>query len=237
MTIYTSLAISILSKILYDLTKAGFSKLKETLPLKIAISRTTDKFKDIEGLTDTLETWLQNKVTQKSLEKFTKGECDIDIETLSKTLVKETDFYYADKSHEKAQEIIQCFFSILNEEYLKSDEGLVHHSQREEEIAKKDFEEHKKTHAGIEQVKADTGEIITLLAKNAQAEIWKGRYENQYTKRIDEARDLLNKGKAKTAKELYEKLLEDISQEKGLSPTICFRIYTNLGCCEWELGL
>ncbi|MFW9973486.1 MAG: tetratricopeptide repeat protein, partial [Candidatus Odinarchaeota archaeon] len=73
--------------------------------------------------------------------------------------------------------------------------------------------------------------------KTAQTGVWKEKYENQFTKRIDEARNFLNQGKAKVAKKLYENLLKDISEEKGISPSMQFRVYNNLACCERELGL
>lgn len=232
-----SIASSIVVKLLELLAKKGFSKLGKSHPIKLAVSRTVSEFKKIEDLVNTLETWLQSEVTQKELKDFAKGKRNIDIRTLSKTLVKKTDFYYGDKSTQKGKEIIECFFSILNEEYLKSEEGLIHFSLREEETTKKSFEEHKKTQKGIEKIDTDISEIKTLLSQTAQADKWKGKYEDQFTKRIDEAKDLLNQGKAETAKKLYEKLLKDISQEKDISPEIRFRIYTNLACCEWELGL
>lgn len=232
----TSIASSILAKLLETLVKIELDRLEKTHPLKKAISRTDKEFEKIEDLPNILESWLKNEKIKKELDEFSKGKRSISIKTLAKTLVEKADFYHGDESIAKGKEIIERFFEILNEEYLQSIEGLVHLDHREETRAKKNFESHKKTQKAIEGLRLDVSEIKTSLLQTAQADKWKGKYEDQFTKRIDEAKDLLNQGKAKTAKKLYERLLDEISQEKEISVTIRFRIYTNLACSEWELG-
>lgn len=238
--IISSIAINIISNLLYDLGKNKLSILNKDHPIKKAILKIADEFKDIENLPNTLEDWLEKEDVKIKLKEFEKGDRDIDIKILSDALAKDTNFYLGEETQEKSFQIIHRFFFILNEEYLKSKEGFVYSSYRQEDIAQRDLGEHRKTQESIETIRVGITKIDTLLLSKitqVQVEEYKGKYETQYTKRIDEARNLLNNGKVKTAKVLYENLLDDILQERDLSSEIKFRVFTNLACCELALGL
>lgn len=208
-------------------------------PLKQAISRTAEEFNEIEGLPLHLENWLQQETTQKELKNFLQGKHEVSVKDLSQVLVEKTSFYYGEESSEKAREIIQCFFTVLLEELLKTQEGLVYHSYRTEASAKKNFEEHEETQRGMQKLDAKIAGLQNLAQSSAIREIeeeCRGKISDEYTKRIDEAKNLLESGKPETAKILYKNILHDLLKKDEKSPKSLFRVYTNLGCCELELG-
>lgn len=90
-----------------------------------------------------------------------------------------------------------------------------------------------------EETKAEIAKIQGSVAHAAVANLeskYKERISSEYTRRIDEAKELLEEGKPKTAKSLYESILEDLLSEEENHPKTFFRVYTNLACCELELG-
>ena len=204
-----SVGISLLSNCISDVVKKGLKDLlSDESPLKKAISRTTQKFTEIEGLSLHLENWLQQKITQKEFENFLRGKHEVNVQDLSKNLVEKVGFYYGEESREKSTEIIQHFFMVLSEELLKTEEGLVYHSYRTEDLARKNFEEHEETQRGIKELDAKLTEIQKGLVQSVgKEEKYKEKISEEYTRRIDEAKVLLEAGKIETAKTLYRNIL------------------------------
>ncbi len=228
---------SLIITIIIDELKNGIDKLRSNHPIKRTISQISKKFKNIENLPKTLEKWLENKEVQNKIKEFVEGNREINSKELAKTLVKDCGFYFGEASEAKSVEIIQDFFSILNEEYLESKEKHIYTAQRKEVLTKIILDEGKTTQKTIKESQLAIERAITGLSSQfAQADHYKDKFQSQYTRRIDEAREILKAGKVETAKKLYENLLSDLSKEKDVSKELYFRIWTNLGCCELELG-
>ena len=233
----SSIAVSLLSNCISEIVKKGIASLSTEHPVTKAISRTVEMFSTIEGLSLHLENWLRQGTTQKEFENFLQGKHEVNVRDLSKNLVEKVGFYYGEESREKAAEIIQHFFTFLFEELLKTEEGLVYHSCRTEVLAKKNFEEHEETQRGIKELDAKLTEIKGLVQSvEKEEEKYREKISEEYTKRIDEAKVLLEAGKIETAKTLYRNILNDLLNEDEKTPKTLFRVYTNLGCCELEAG-
>jgi len=236
--VLSSVGISLLSNCISDVVKKGLKNLRsDESPLRKAILRTTQKFTEIEGLSLHIEKWLQQEITQKEFRNFLQGKHEVNVHDLSKNLVEKVGFYYGEESREKATEIIQHFFTFLLEELLKAEEGFVYQSYRMEVLAKKNFEEHEETQKGIKELDAKLTEIKGLVQSVGKEEKYREKISEEYTKRIDEAKVLLEAGKIETAKTLYRNILNDLLNEEGKTPKTLFRVYTNLGCCELEAGV
>ncbi|GAI82426.1 unnamed protein product, partial [marine sediment metagenome] len=227
---------SLIISLIIDSLKEGIYKLKNNHAIKRTIAKIDKKYKDIENLPQTLEKWLSDKNVQNKLEEFIKGSRDINIEDLAITLVKDSEFYFGDESPEKSIEIIKSFFSILNDEYLKSKEGITIISHRQEILAKEFRDEEKTTQRMIKDSHVETMKAFSGLSSQFSLDDYKDKVQSLYTKRIDDAREILKAGKIKTAKDLFEKFLSDLSKEQDVPKELFFRTWTNLGCCELELG-
>lgn len=235
--ITTTIALNIISTFVHELTKKSIKKLSSKSPIKKAILKTVDQFKDIENLEESLEKWLDMEEVHKEFYEFEKGNRDIPIGNLSKTMVEKVGFYYGVKSIEKAEKILNKFFSNLNEEYLKSEEAPIHLSRQSERIEREllaRIDEKAEEEKGT--IRQFTTEMDKKLSQMAMAKESEEKYEGLYAKRINEVKKLLDEGKVKTAKKLNLSILDDIKKEKTPSRQALFRIYTNLACCEWELG-
>lgn len=90
-------------------------------------------------------------------------------------------------------------------------------------------------------IQDDLEKLITDLSRNTEdtAEVkkkYKTKIEQQYTKRIENARRLLDEGKFETAKKHYEEILVDLkAEEEQIDPHLFFRVYNNLGVSELNL--
>lgn len=227
---------ALIISLIIDSLKEGIYKLKNNHSIKRTITKIDKKYEDVENLPKTLEKWLANKNVQNKLEEFIKGSRDINIEDLAITLVKDYGFYFGDESPEKSIEIITSFFDILNDEYLKSKEGLTIISHRQEILAEESRDEEKTTQSMIKESHSETMKAISGLSTQLSLDDYKDKVQSLYTKKIDDAREILKAGKIKTAKKLFEYLLNDLSKEQDVPKELFFRTWTNLGCCELELG-
>ena len=87
------------------------------------------------------------------------------------------------------------------------------------------------------QIDASTLEITGRLDTIAEIKKeYKTKIEQKYQKRIDEAKEKLDKNKNESAKKDYEVILADLNSEtEEIDPHIHFRVYNNLGVCEHNL--
>lgn len=66
---------------------------------------------------------------------------------------------------------------------------------------------------------------------------YRTRLEKNYQRKIDQSKQKIDGGKYETAKKEYEKILEELELEtEKIDPHIYFRVYNNLGVCEFNLG-
>lgn len=234
--ISTIIALNIISSFLSELSKKGIKKLSSESPIKKAILKTSDQFRDIENLEDSLEKWLDMEEVRKELEEFKKGNRDVPIGNLSKTMVEKVGFYYGEDSAVKTEEILNKFFANLNEEYLKSDEAPIHlsrQSQRiERELLARIDEKAEEEKGAFRQFATEMDKKLSQMAMAKESE---EKYEGLYAKRINEVKELLDEGKIKAAEKLSLSILDDVQKDEIPSREALFRIYTNLACCEWEL--
>lgn len=67
--------------------------------------------------------------------------------------------------------------------------------------------------------------------------VYKTQTEQNYQRKIDQAKDRMGQTKFETAKKEYELILSDLNSETTpIDPHIYFRTYNNLGVCELHLG-
>lgn len=236
--ITTTIALNIISNFILQLSEKGIKKLSSKSPIKKAILKTVGQFRDIENLEESLENWLERTEVHKELLKFEKGNRDIAIGNLSKTLVEKVGFYYGVKSTEKAGKILNRFFINLNEEYLKSEEATLHLSHQTGRMEKKIMahidEKEERQKLAHHQITSRINQIDKKLTF-PMSTITEEEHKGIYAKRINEAKSLLEEGKVITAKKLNLGILDDIQKDELLLKEALFRVFTNLACCEWEL--
>jgi len=241
-TTIATIGIGVLNSFITDILKSGIQNLNKKHPILIAVSRTDQEFKNIENIQDTLGNWLKDANVQKQLKEFCHGKRNITFIELANTLVEDFSFYYGDQSLEQAKEIIKTFFNFLNEEYLKSEEGLVFHSYRNEKIAQKTLskieESEQKIIEAVRAEDAKLGESFGTQLSHIRELLEAGAIGKDHLDvRINDGKKILEKGKIRTSSEFYKSLLNEVISLPNTKQRHLFRIYTNLAVCEMELGM
>ncbi|MDD2732275.1 MAG: tetratricopeptide repeat protein [Candidatus Pacebacteria bacterium] len=88
------------------------------------------------------------------------------------------------------------------------------------------------------QIQESTAQVIDRIesADEVRKE-YKTKREQEYQRRIDQAKEKLDQGKYETAKKEYELILGDLNlNTEKIDPHINFRVFNNLGVCELNLG-
>lgn len=220
----TDLLLKIAFPILSLIGKKGLEKLLEEPPVEKAIQVTSRAFPEYDGLYDQLSKWCISKEFGSLLEVLHYGQRDIADDYVISEFMRIADFESED-GKEKAKEIIEYFEKALLTELYSTDQGIAVLASREEI-------QHGATRTEIQYLSA---KIDTLLERSVTAttedEVEKVEIsEKEFHARIDEARDLLLKGKSLSAKSILLRMREETTD---LSPSseLKFRIATNLGAC------
>ena len=90
----------------------------------------------------------------------------------------------------------------------------------------------------IESARTDTTDIISRIERtNDTQKTYITKIEQDYKRRIDNAKKSLDSGKNETAKKEYELILSDIeAQQDTIDPHLWFMVYNNLGLSELNLN-
>lgn len=120
----------------------------------------------------------------------------------------------------------------LEEELLRSSEGVLYsHQSHLQELRR----QHVDQRAGIESVRLEVEQVSRgVAATHALLGDSRGATD-ELNRRVDAARDQLVAGKISTGRELLLRIQEETSG-RPLSDEIRQRIFTNLACCELQLG-
>lgn len=232
------IAFSVFCSLLYDLLKKGGQIFQEKgTPFSKSVSRLCEEYKDIEGLEQTVEKFLLNDAVIGAIEGMKKGDDNLEIKDLVNVLTDKTKFFMGEQTEEYGEKILKRFFQILFEELVKSDEhGRLIAIYREDEHSEKQLEKQQETYEEVRDVKA-TVKNIERLFLDTHTDIGESSQISEINKdRIDKAKNLLEDGKPKTAKELYEEIIKDFEKSKVDDKRLWFRAYNNLASCELILG-
>jgi len=216
----------------------GLKKLVEEPPVAKAITATGNDFPGIEGLQYTLTTWCDSVEFRDLLERVRAGERNLTDANVVSAFITVSSFYAGQETVALAQQVIETFVQKVVEELYTASGGLSVHASREEVL-----------HARSQDLIQETGQSINAqlsIIRQGQEKILRhlppddtgtlpALREKILHARVDEARSLLEEGKAKSAGSILERLRHE-SANQSPSGELQFRIATNLGVCALELG-
>jgi tetratricopeptide (TPR) repeat protein/predicted nucleic acid-binding protein len=219
--------------VLTETAKKAAKSLSADTPLDKAISSTGEVFPAIGGVKQQLAKWCESSTFKELFEKIKQGDRHLTDEDIVMSFVEVSGFYCADDTKRLAREILEVFAHNLYENLYKSDSGLIVHAGRQEVL-------HAKTQERLQQVNETIAlgligiqNILPFLVSDDVAKIPKVQDKIHHA-RIDQARDLLLEGKAKTSRSILENLRKELSAGTP-SADLLFRIATNLGVCALQL--
>ncbi len=219
--------------LLTELTKCCTSKLLEVPVVVKAIEATGRLFPNIEGLEGTLKKWCESDDFIVLLKKLKNGERNITNDNVIASFLENSRFHMGDRTHETSKEILLIFFKKLEDEIMTTKDGLPFHSRREEVL-------HAEAKVLIQDVSKSMSNQLTEVRDAILKHIMVDDIEESpkiqekiYHARIDEAKTLIQKGKARSAQEILQRLRKDLLG-KSISGELEFRIATNLGACALE---
>lgn len=178
-----------------------------------------------------LSGWLTSHQLRTALFKIQRGGGETDRKALADALI-DAGFGVGDETPRAALEIVEAFLGALDEELLKSSEGILYsHQAQMQELRHQSADQR----AGVEGVRLELEKTSQgVSAIHALLEDSRGATD-ELNRRIDAARDQLVAGKMSTARELLVRIQEE-TRGRELSDEIQQRIFTNLACCELQLG-
>lgn len=227
--------LSLVAKVLLGELLSGISTrvrewFKKT-PIERAAERLVGTHPHGQSLKRALSGWFMSHQFATALFKIRQGGGEADREALAAALI-DAGFGVGDDTPRVALEIVEAFLGALDEELLKSSEGVLYsHQARMQELRRQSADQR----TGMGGVRLEVEKMSRgVAAVHALLEDARGAAD-ELNRRIDAARDQLVAGKITTARDLLLRIQEETSG-RALSDEIRHRIFTNLACCELQLG-
>jgi len=208
-----AVGINVLSNFVYDLAARTFQRSRPS-PIEVAIANTVEKFRQIEGLKQTLEEWLGSPGVLDELFKYAKGLKGYDpvrIGALSMALVRDTQFFLPDGADAAAHEIVASFFSEIREQYLRVPELAMPH------IANRIEEQSTIIRAGFGSLQSGLREFRETAMDALDLQ-------------IDEAKDYLERHEYEIAREALKRLRQ--AKWDQMTARQRFRLLSNLAVID-----
>ena len=221
----------IAQSILMAVGKYGLSNVTKADFIANAIMATARDYPDIEGLSDTLKCLCERNEFKDLLNDIKNGVRDLTVDSVFSLFMETCGFYVGEETESYALEILVTFASKIEEELLRTDDGLLMISKRQEVLHAESRESLGKLGVGI----IDGIKKLQYAPPSDDIEKVPEVKEKILHAKIDTARDLLNQGKAMSAKTILLELRKE-AEALGASSEIYFRIATNLGACSLDDG-
>lgn len=220
---------------LEKLAEFGVEKISKNSPVSQAIKKTHDQFTkdDIEGVREALYKWCQSDSFSDILKAVQSGQGVVSDDDCVSSFLSISGFYYKDVTSFVARQILRVFGEELERHLLASEEGVPILGQRQREF-------HHETLRGQDALYKKLLSLPDEIASRVVSTTLSDEVGNQTIQekplhaKVDAARSLIKKGKAKSAQSLLQELRNEQS-DKPFSVELQFRIATNLGACALEL--
>ena len=233
-TFLTILVWKVGSSLLIDLTKRGLKRISEAPFFLSAVVATAENFPDFDNLHHLLKTFCDSDRFLNLLERLKSGERDLTDDILVSAFIETTGFYNGDTTHQSASEILHFFFQRLELSLYRSIDALPSIAARQETL-------HDVTRAVVRQ----SSDVLSSQMASFQAAVLarltpdegvssENPQERIWDSEINTARNLLNRGKSKTARVLLSDIRRRLSEAVPLR--ILVRIAINLGICALREG-
>ncbi|HEX7125733.1 MAG TPA: tetratricopeptide repeat protein [Thermodesulfobacteriota bacterium] len=255
----TELLWKVASPIISAAARGGFAALVRTPPVRRAIAATQADCGDLPitrlTVTFALEAWIGSADFERTVKRLRAGDRDIVDVDLVDGFIQQTQLEAAGDSRAAAHQILTTFAKHLEYELLKTDEGLPTLAARTEVLTSAVLDRQARAADILSRVDESTQQLLDLQRQSLR-EIQMQRApasdlaprippddsgraretsDLKVHAKIDAARSLLIRGRARSARQLLEAVRAEIG-DTSPSVDIAFRLATNLGACALQLG-
>lgn len=196
-----------------------------------AIAATSSRFPELEGAKTALEQWASGEAFARFCERVHAGERELD-EQIVQSFVVDGQFYHPDAEEQSrlAGEVVSVFLSELVGAWYRSDAGIVALSNRFEARHEETERRVIRPIESIEAIAMGNHALLSSIAKAVGADSSAGAspLELSLTAQIGQTRKLINSGRIEAARILLQRIHPEA---KAVSPSLEFRVLTNLGAC------
>lgn len=227
--------------------KEGAKRLLQRAPGTKAVESTEKHFPALEGLALLLTAWGQTGAFASALDRLAAGEHDAEalIDDAAVASFVDLGFDVLEEREQRAREVLVAFMANLRTELLLSELGPLALANRAEV-------QHTELHTEVQQVGNTTHQLLDHVARiSRRVELLADRAplledergvgaatdpkEQPIHARVDDARQLLDSGQARSAQRTLERIRAEV-HDQPISPLLRFRIAANLAACALELG-
>lgn len=226
----SAILFKVATAILTDIGKRGLANLVEEDYIAKAISATAQEFRNIEGLDGTLKSLCTSGAFRNLLNELRNGQKDLSGDDIVSVFIKESGFFAGSETEHYALKILATLATKLDQEIYRSEDGIAHLANRIEALHVKAGEKVEQVLVGLVNL---SRQQLPLPSDNIDAipEV----KEKMLHAKIDIARDLLQKGKSISARNILQDLRKE-AEKQGASNDVYFRIATNLGACALDVA-
>jgi tetratricopeptide (TPR) repeat protein len=196
----------------------GATKALVSIPELARASKSTEtEYPAAENL---LEVWTKSAHFSGVVEMALDGRRDADDDALIASFTAATGFDAGSQTREQARQIVEAFLRHLADAHYSGPQAIP-------VLAKRIETQHSESKSLFAALDAGLRQVTARLDSSAPTAGSTG-LEQSYHATVDAARDLLQQGKPRTARQLLNKLLGQL-QASSVSAWLSFRIVTNLG--------
>jgi tetratricopeptide (TPR) repeat protein len=203
--------------------------------INAAVLATSDAYPTIEGVDPALRKWCKSPEFDELIGKVKNGQRDLTDASLISSFIQTTEFYCGENTEQVARQVLTTFVQKILEQLYMTEAGLAIHAEREEV-------HHIEQLGAIGQAKNEMStefrNMMEMVRQRLPPKDWEESPEVKEKilfAKIDQARNLLDQGKAKTSRSILIQLRQEISNQV-VSDELQYRVASYLGFCALELG-
>lgn len=233
MGIITSIFSKLAASLSLSLLRATYRKLSEVPAFNKAAGITEKQFPGFE-LSNCFKTWFESEEFAELFSQAKSGKSTIVDKALAKSFSEVGGFYAGDNTEAEAITILTVFFKQLDNEILKSSEGMPTMAGRIETLHEEGIEKITELVRPVSEKISNVESILASLKASDKSISPEQVEEKIYFARVTEAKRLLDAGKCRTALSLL-RILRDELKSKDPSKSLLFRIATNIGVASLQV--
>ena len=196
------------------------------------IRTTAGRFSDLEGIESALQAWTASESYQDLWNRIVAGEREPDDKIIAE-FIESSGLFLPDASEltSRAREIVVAFVAELANAIYNSNEGVSLLASRLETFHEENREGIRDVLRGLEEIKStnlSTPMVRSIPDVPMSPMSTQSSADKELARKIDLARDLLNRGLVRTARVELEQMRDEVTDA---SSYLQFRALTNLAAC------
>ena len=228
------IATKVAPPLLAFLGKEVGKRLMEASPVSKAIVTTSRALAQIEGLDTALRTWCASEEFSAVLNKMKEGRRGLTDSDIVSSFIDAAGFFMGNETQSAAQIVVRRFLKNIEHELYSSSEGTQLLAERIEVQHADMLDRSDVIESGLTNIQMDVQRISSALVLPEDVEGSADVQDIVLNGRVDDARRLIDSGQVEAAEQQLLGIQDDAARSRT-TPTLRFRITTNLGACALAL--